>query len=156
MCLFLWVVFVFVIPVIASNFAESFVGIASRDNLDRVLRDIDKAREEAISRAFKAEGIPEGWSCWWCSSDEDGAMEIYGSSRSGFENFRHRAMISEPIRIDYADKDGPPQQAYLDSLTRQARRGGLAWRSCLRRAFSGPSPRPSAGRTWLPTPGAWM
>jgi ABC-type transport system involved in multi-copper enzyme maturation permease subunit len=119
-CLFLWVAFVFVIPVVASNFAESFVGVGSRDNLDRVLKDIDKAREEAISRAFKAEGIPEGWSCWWCSSDEDGAMEVYGSSRSGFENFRHRAMISEPIRTDYAEKRWAPQRAYLDSLTRQA------------------------------------
>src|SRR5512136_1354846 len=120
-CLFLWVLLVFVVPVLASNFAESFVGTASRDNLDRVLRDIDKQRDEAISAAFKAQGIPEGWSCWWCYSDDDGLMETYGDNRQQFEHFRRRAAISEPIRLDYADRKWAPQQAYLASLARQAK-----------------------------------
>jgi ABC-2 type transport system permease protein len=120
-CLFLWVLFVFILPVVASNFAESFVGTASRDNLDRVLQDIDKQRDEAISAAFKAQGVPEGWSCWWCYSDDDGLMETYGNDREQFENFRRRAVVSEPIRIDYADRKWAPQQAYLASLARQAK-----------------------------------
>jgi ABC-type transport system involved in multi-copper enzyme maturation permease subunit len=123
-CLFLWVLLVFIVPVVAANFAESFTGIASRDNLDRVLKDVDKAREEAIGRAFKAAGIPQGWSCWWCSSDEDGIMEVYGGSRSNYEDFRRRAEISEPLRIEYADKKWAAQQAYLDSLSRQADTAG--------------------------------
>jgi len=120
-CLFLWVLFVFILPVVAANFAESFVGAASRDNLDRVLRDIDKQRDEAISAAFKAQGIPEWVSCWWCSSGDDGDMETYGDNREEFENFRRRASVSEPIRLDYADRKWAAQKAYLDSLTRQAR-----------------------------------
>ncbi len=120
-CLFLWVLFVFVLPAVTANFAESFVGAASRDNLDRVLKDMDEQRDEAISAAYKAQGIPEGWSCWWCSNDNDGQMETYGNNRREFENFRRRAAISEPIRLDYADLKWAPQQAYLDSLARQAR-----------------------------------
>jgi len=120
-CLFLWVLLVFIIPVVAANFAESFVGVASRDNLDRVLRDLDKERDEAIRQAYKAQGIPEGWSCWWCSSDEDGFMETYGNDRDEFESFRRRAAVSEPIRLDYADRKWAPAKAYLDSLARQAR-----------------------------------
>jgi ABC-type transport system involved in multi-copper enzyme maturation permease subunit len=123
-CLFLWVLFVFIIPVVAANFAESFVGVASRDNLDRVLKDIDKARQEEISRALKAQGIPEGYSCWWCSTSEDGFVETYGNSRDEFENFHRRSMISEPIRIAYADKRWASQKAYLDSLARQADAAG--------------------------------
>ncbi len=122
-CLFLWVLLVFVIPVVAANFAESFVGVASRDNLDRVLRDLDEEREAAISAAFKAQGVPEGWSCWWCSGEDDGSVETYGNSRDEFENFRRRAAISEPIRIDYADRKWASQKAYLDGLSRQARAG---------------------------------
>lgn len=120
-CLFIWVLLVFILPAMASNFAESFVGTASRDNLDRVLKDIDTQRDDAISAAFKAQGIPEGWSCWWCNSDDDGLMETYGNNRQEFENFRRRAAISEPIRLDYADRKWAPQQAYLASLARQAK-----------------------------------
>ena len=123
-CLFLWVLFVFIIPVVAANFAESFVGVASRDNLDRVLRDVDKAREEETSRALKAQGIREGYSCWWCSTGDDGFVETYGNSRDEFLNFHRRAMVSEPIRIAYADKRWASQKAYLDSLARQANAAG--------------------------------
>lgn len=119
-CLLLWVIFVFVVPVVASNFAESFVGAASRDNLDRVLKDLNKERDDKIREAFKARGLPEGFSCWWCSSNPDGVMEVYGSSREEFDVFRRKAMTSEPIRLDYADRRWVPQKAYLDSLARQA------------------------------------
>jgi ABC-type transport system involved in multi-copper enzyme maturation permease subunit len=120
-CLFLWVFLVFVVPATAANFAGSFVGIQARDNLERVLNDIDRQRDQDMSAAYKAQGVPEGWSCWWCSSDEDGYTETYGNPPEEFENFRRRAAISEPIRIDYADRKWAAAKAYLDSLVRQAR-----------------------------------
>ena len=121
LCLFLWVFFVFLVPNVSANFAESFVRVESRDNLDRVLSDIDKELGEKTNQAFKAQGIPEGWRCWWCSNGEDGYMETYGNARQEFELFRRRAMISEPLRVAYADKRWAVQKAYLDSLARQAR-----------------------------------
>ena len=48
-------------------------------------------------------------------------MEIYGKRAAGLREFPAPAMISEPIRVAYADKKWPTQKAYLDSLSRQAR-----------------------------------
>lgn len=121
LCLFLWVFFVFLIPNVSANFAESFVRVQSRDNLDRVLADLDHELGEKTSQAYKAQGIPEGLSCWWCWGQDDGGMETYGNPRQGFEVMRRRAEISEPLRIQYADKRWAVQKVYLDSLARQAR-----------------------------------
>jgi ABC-type transport system involved in multi-copper enzyme maturation permease subunit len=120
-CLFLWVLFVFLVPTLSANFAESFARVESRDNLDRVLADLDRQRSEDISQGFKARGLPQGFSCWWCSNGDDGYMETYGNSDSEFEVFRDKAVVSEPIRLEYADKRWASQKAYLDSLNRQAR-----------------------------------
>jgi len=121
LCLFLWVAFVFLIPTLSSNFAASFTRVQSKDNLDRVLADLDKQREEKIRQGYKAQGLPEGYSCWWCWSGLDGFMETYGNAGAVFETFRRKAMISEPIRLEYADIRWAPQKAYLDGLSRQAR-----------------------------------
>jgi hypothetical protein len=48
-------------------------------------------------------------------------METYGNPRDEFEKFRRRSEISEPLRLEYADKKWAPAKAYLDSLARQAR-----------------------------------
>jgi len=74
----------------------------------------------ALLSGAKAQGLPEGYSCWWCSTNRDGVVEVYGSSGAGFDIFRRRAMASEPIRLEYADNRGASQKAYLDSLARQA------------------------------------
>ena len=121
MCLFLWVLFVFLIPNGAASFAESFVHVDSRDNLDRVLADIDHELGTRVSASLKAQGIPEGLSCWWCWSASDGGLETYGNPRDGFEVMRRRSEISEPLRIEYADKRWAVEKAYLAGLSRQAR-----------------------------------
>ncbi len=121
LCLFLWVFFVFLVPNAAANFAGSFVRTDSRDNLDRVLASLDAELQGKISQAQRAGGIPEGWSGWWMSGGEDGRLEIYGNSRAEFEADRRRIEISEPLRLQYADKRWALEQAYLASLARQAR-----------------------------------
>jgi ABC-2 type transport system permease protein len=121
LCLFLWVFFVFLVPNLSANLAESFVGTQSRDNLDRVLADIDRERDTRTSEGLKAQGIREGVSCWWCNSDEDGFFETYGNDRAEFENMRRRAEVSMPILLQFADRRWAIEQAYLDSLARQAR-----------------------------------
>jgi len=124
MCLFLWVTLIFLIPNVAANFAESFARTQSRDNLDRVLVDLDRELDEKIGQAFKTAGIPESWSCWYCASGDDGYMETYGNARAEFEAQRRRAEIAMPLRLQYADKRWALQKAYVDSLARQARFGG--------------------------------
>jgi hypothetical protein len=106
---------------VSANFAESFVPVRSRDNLDRVLGDLERERGERESQAFKARGIPQGISCWYCNGNPDGRFETYGNDREEFENMRRQAEISAPLRIDYADKRWAIEKSYLDSLGRQAR-----------------------------------
>jgi len=121
LCLFLWVFFVFIVPNLSAYFAESFVRVQSRDNLNRVLEDLDKEFGRTKSDRYKAQSIPETYNAWWRSSGDDGYVETYGNSRTEFEAQRRRSMISEPLLIEYADKKWASQQAYLDSLDHQAR-----------------------------------
>jgi ABC-type transport system involved in multi-copper enzyme maturation permease subunit len=119
-CLFLWTLFVFIIPNLSSTFAESFVGIQSRDNLDQVLSDMDKAARERIAEATKSLPRPDWDMSWYMNAGDDGYQELYGCSASYYERDRQRMAIAEPLRIDNADRKWGPQQAYLDSLSRQA------------------------------------
>jgi ABC-type transport system involved in multi-copper enzyme maturation permease subunit len=121
LCLFFWVFFVFLIPNVSANFAESFVRVQSRDNLDRVLADLDRELLQTTRASFKAQGLAEGYNCWYCWSGEDGGLETYGNDQQTFEIFRRQAEISEPLRLQYADKRWALEKAYLDSLVRQAR-----------------------------------
>ena len=121
LCLFVWVFFIFIVPNLSANFAESFVRVQSRDNLDRVLSDMDRECERKTFEGYKTQAIPDEYNYWWFSSDHDGYKETYGSSGAMFEIERRRSMISEPLRIEYADKKWASQKAYLDRLTRQAR-----------------------------------
>lgn len=121
LCLFVWVFFIFIVPNLSAYCAESFVPVQSRDNLNRVLDDLEKEFGRALSDGYRAQSINEGYSAWWRSSGADGYVETYGNSRLDFEAQRRRCMISEPLRIDYADKKWAHQEAYLESLAHQAR-----------------------------------
>jgi len=121
LCLFLWVFFAFIVPNLSAYFAESFVRVQSRDNLNRVLDDLDKEFSRAKRDRFKAQSISESYNAWSYSSGDDGYVETYGNSRAEFEAERRRSMVSEPLRIDYADKKWAYQKAYLESLAHQAR-----------------------------------
>jgi ABC-type transport system involved in multi-copper enzyme maturation permease subunit len=121
LCLFIWVFFIFIIPNLSAYFAESFVRVQSRDNLNRVLDDFEREFGKVLGDRYKTQGITEYYSAWYRSSGDDGYIETYGNSRTDFEAQRRRCMISEPLRIDYADKKWPSQEAYLESLSHQAR-----------------------------------
>jgi ABC-type transport system involved in multi-copper enzyme maturation permease subunit len=120
-CLFLWVLLVFIVPNMASTVAESFVPIQSRDNLDAVLRDMDKSLDERIQAAFK--DLPGAdWNMnWYMNGGEDNARQTTGCTASFFERQRREMAVGEPMRLDNADRKWGPQKAYLDSLSRQAR-----------------------------------
>jgi ABC-type transport system involved in multi-copper enzyme maturation permease subunit len=125
LCLFLWVFFAFIVPNLSGYFGESFVRVQSRDNLNRVLADLDKEMKKKVEEFANA--LPEPDSSHYTYLDywsyvvrADGYKEMYGSTRSIFDRQRQISAYSEPLRIDYADKKWVSQKAYLDSLIRQA------------------------------------
>jgi ABC-type transport system involved in multi-copper enzyme maturation permease subunit len=127
-CLLLWVLLVFLIPNLSGYFAESFVRVQSRDNLNRVLADLDKEMTAKLEEFAKT--LPEPESSYFTYIDyryyhggEDGLKEMYGCLRSIFQRERQLSAYSEPLRIDYAEKKWASQRAFLDSLDRQARIG---------------------------------
>ena len=124
-CLFLWVLLVFVVPSLSSYFAESFVGVPSRDNLNAVLADMDTAYEKRVEEATRSLPPPDWELNWYSNGGDDGYQEAYGCTASYFDHKRLGASLSEPMRIDNADRKWGPQAAYLDSLTRQARAADL-------------------------------
>jgi ABC-type transport system involved in multi-copper enzyme maturation permease subunit len=120
-CLFIWVFFVFIVPNLSAYAAESFVAVPSRENLTRVLADLDKERDGVLNDRRKA--LPEvDWDIyWWMSGRDDGYMETYGCTKSKFEQERQVSMIQGPLLIDYADKKWAAQKSYLDGLVHQSR-----------------------------------
>jgi ABC-type transport system involved in multi-copper enzyme maturation permease subunit len=120
-CLFVWVFFVFIVPNISAYIAESFVPVQSPDNLDRVVKDLDQEFDNQKNQRFKAQGLPSGFSCWRCNTGDDGLFETYGNPRPDFETMLRKTAISEPLRIEYADRKWAFQKKYLDSLIRQSR-----------------------------------
>jgi ABC-type transport system involved in multi-copper enzyme maturation permease subunit len=120
-CLFVWVFSVFIVPNLSAYAAESFVGVPSRENLTRVLEDLDKERDRALQDRRKA--LPESDLDlnWRMSMGPDGYMETYGCSKSKFDQDRQVSMIEGPLLIDYADKKWAAQKSYLDGLVHQSR-----------------------------------
>jgi ABC-type transport system involved in multi-copper enzyme maturation permease subunit len=121
LCLFLWVLLVFIVPNSASYAAESFVPTKSRDNLASVMTDMDRALWERMQAAEQNLPRPDWTMNWNMNNDDDGGQESYGSSASFFDFKRKSAALTAPMRLANADAKWGPQQAYLDSLSRQAR-----------------------------------
>ena len=120
-CLFIWVFFVLGIPHVAVYAAESSVRVGSHDNLTLVLADLNKSRDEQIEARRQSLPSPDWDMNWYMNGGQDGDQEMYGNTRSLFEQDRQLAMFSEPLRIEYADRKWTSQKAYLGSLGRQAR-----------------------------------
>ncbi len=120
-CLFVWVFFVFIVPNLSAYAAESFVGAPSRENLTRVLADLDKERDRLLQDRRKALPDPDWDINWYMSGGDDGYRETYGCTKSKFEQERLVSMIEGPLLIDYADKKWAAQKSYLDGLVHQSR-----------------------------------
>ncbi len=120
LCLFVWVFFVFIVPNLSAYFAESFVRVQSRENLARVIDDLDREFNRTIRDREKTLPTTDWDMGWYNIGGDDGHKEMYGCTASFFERERQRSLISEPLRLDYAEKKWASQKAYLDSLTRQA------------------------------------
>jgi ABC-type transport system involved in multi-copper enzyme maturation permease subunit len=118
-CLFFWVLFVFIIPNLAVYLAVSFKRIRSLDNLNYATAELDK---EFRNKCREYNNTLEGpdWNMNWnYNGGGDGTKILGGCTKSKMERYVKEHEFSEPLRIDYADKKWALQRAYLDELDEQ-------------------------------------
>jgi len=120
-CLVLWITFLFIVPNLANYSAKSFVKVGSLENLKFDMKDLEveysKKREEYEKKIPQAD-----WNMTWNSTwGEDGFEMVGGASKRYFEKLRLTKEISEPLRVDYADKKWSFRKVYIEGLEKQRR-----------------------------------
>lgn len=122
-CLFLWVLFVFIIPNLAVYLAVTAKKIQSLDNLDYALAELNSEFWRKRNEYNEQLDSPDWGMNWNNSGGPDGRRVLGGCSKSKFERYLKESEFSEPLRIDYADKKWNLQKAYLDELDDQRKLG---------------------------------
>ena len=119
-CLFVWVLSLFILPNLSTYAARSFIRVSSRESLDLALQEIG-SEFNAKCNEYKEtlEEPPYGMWYWSFSGGEDGGHETAGSPDLVMKYHWQVNQFTEPLRIDYADKKWAHQKAYLDQLDRQ-------------------------------------
>ena len=119
--LFVWVALVFIIPNGAVYAARSFIAVRSQENLNSALAEIDRERDEKMQNEMSSVSRDGIWFMHFNhNAGYDGFQELRGAERRVYAYYRQQHEIQEPIRVAYADRKWPVQQAYLDELHRQA------------------------------------
>ena len=119
LCLFVWVIFVFIVPNISVYIARSFVRTGSQENLRYALDDIDSDYDEKCDEYRGTLKRPDWRMHWNMRGGGDGYREMAGCTRSLMEFYRELYQYTEPLMIDYADTKWALQKSYLDRLDKQ-------------------------------------
>ncbi|MCE5249213.1 ABC transporter permease subunit, partial [bacterium] len=122
LCLFAWVVFVFIVPNLSVYASQSLMKVESRDNLSVGLSELDREFENKVEEYRKKIGFDPslGFGSW--GTYDDGHFELGGQSPEFMDFQRRTCQYSEPLRIEYADRKWMLQKRYLDQLDRQRKR----------------------------------
>jgi len=119
-CLFIWVLFLFILPNLSTYAARSFINVSSREKLDLALQEIDSEFNSKCDQHQKSmEEPPYGMWYWNYWGGEYGDYEEAGSPDLVMKYHWQLNQFTEPLRIDYADKKWPLQKSYLEELDRQ-------------------------------------
>lgn len=118
-CLFAWVLFLFVIPNLSVYTAESLIKVESGDNLRIALAGLDKEFNGKVEEYQKKIGMDPMMGFGAVKNGSDGHMEMGGQSREFMALQKRLNEYSEPLRIIYADKKWTVQKVYLDRLDLQ-------------------------------------
>jgi hypothetical protein len=117
-CLFLWVVFVFIIPNAAVYTAKSFTRTGTQENLKFAFAELDRAYDKECEEYRNTLPQPDAWIHFNMNAYGE-YREIAGCSTSLNEFYRQLSAYSEPLRCRYADKKWILQKEYLGKLDRQ-------------------------------------
>lgn len=118
-CLIVWVIFLFVIPNLASYSAKSFIRVGSSENLEYDINSIEKEFREKADKFSDNQQQPDwsGTSYYW--GGDDGFKLIGGATKGLMERERRINEYCEPLRVQYADKKWPFREKYLHELEKQ-------------------------------------
>lgn len=125
-CLLCWIWFAFLVPILATYTSESFVRVQLYDNVKYAIDELNKEFHEKVNNEIAPAVEKElNWSgqkgFWWFSGDYNGYMEMAGTAKEIVELELRTKAISEPVRIDYADKKWVIIKDYMDDLVKQNR-----------------------------------
>jgi len=119
-CLFIWVLMVFIIPNLSVYAAQSFVKVRSQENLNSALNELNNEFYQKRREYRQKITSPDIWFMHFNhNGGSDGYRELTGTARKTYEFYRDLNSYCEPLRIDYADKKWPIQKAYLEELENQ-------------------------------------
>ena len=121
LCLFAWVLFVFIIPNLSVYAAQSLIKTESQDNLRISMNELDEEYEQECREYSNRIGYDSGRGVGSSRGLGDGHLELAGQSPEFMEGQRQLCTYSEPLRIDYADKKWVLQKRQLDKLDFQRR-----------------------------------
>jgi ABC-type transport system involved in multi-copper enzyme maturation permease subunit len=121
LCLFAWVLFVFIIPNLSVYAAQSLIKVESQDNLRAGLNELDREFEKKLAAYRKELGMNRLIGFGYNGRRSDGRLELAGQTREFMEAQKKFCEYSEPLRIDYAEKKWSLEKKYLDKLDFQRR-----------------------------------
>ena len=123
LCLFVWVISIFIIPNLANSLAKSLVATPSTEELRAgnvlLIREMGKKINDYSQSIIKQ--MKPDFFYWDGKGGEDGYMEFAGASRSTMDFRRQFNEFREPLRIEYAEKKGVGQKEYMDQLDAQVK-----------------------------------
>jgi ABC-type transport system involved in multi-copper enzyme maturation permease subunit len=126
LCLFVWIILLFAVPNIAGYLAQSMFKVRSYDSVQRAMTEIDNEYDKKTSEYRNKIIAPDFKGCYWNSwSEDDGLLQIFGTVKATYEYHCKMNAYAEPLRIDYADKKWPIQQAYFEEVNKQRKIGTL-------------------------------
>ena len=121
LCLFVWVISIFIIPNMANSLAKSLV--AAPDNEDIVTVNLQLNREMGKKIAEHSQSIRKqvgsDFFYWSGNGGEDGYTELAGASRNLMDLNRLYFEFVEPLRIENAEKKGVGEKEFMDKMEAQ-------------------------------------
>ena len=123
LCLFVWVLSIFIIPNLANSLAKSLV--AAPDNEDnrtvteQLIKEMQKKISEHYQSLYKQLGSVYFFWSWGSGLGQEGYYEFAGGSRITMEFWRQFLEFAEPLRIEYADKKWVKGKEFGDKLEAQ-------------------------------------
>jgi ABC-type transport system involved in multi-copper enzyme maturation permease subunit len=121
LCLFVWVLSIFIIPNLANSLAKSLVAAPDNEDNRTVTEQLNREMGKKITEHAQSLRKQRGFDIfyWSGTGGEDGYFETAGGSRNLMDYYRLYYEFVEPLRIEYEDKNWVKGKEFGDKLEAQ-------------------------------------